>query len=264
MNSVPTIMLAGQLSSKPKPPALCVNIPESSQILLDINPGSQVCSPSTPMPKTATANTPLTYVFFDWDNEKGPDSPLQDEDGDAQIITIPHGNAFYSPPKLALTPPTPTFTQSATFACGALADRSPARVFHEELERLIRLNDSPVVIDVQSLEEMEMELLVSPVDVFSELCMDSMAKNRSTYQSTGIWKALPDVPYDLESLDADLEDMEEDFGDEDYSSDEAVTPLGRNVFELNAPLDRRLVAPFEFDNRSSVVPSKPLFCGLFS
>jgi len=276
-----------------KRPSLLLTIPQSKQIFdvdlgspFDANPYTSrrlstaipVISPKTATPfsqRTATIISPntatATSVFFDWDKattttESSVDD--NDDEGEAQIITIAPGTTFYNPPP-PLTCPTPSFA-TLTFGCGALdgsrSTKSPAQLFHEQLTRMIRINDKAIIFDVDCLEEMETQLLVSPVDAFSELCMESTRKSIYSPQQQTVWRALPDVPDDFEPLDEDLEEMIEDFEDEDYSSDEAITPLGQSTFTVS--LDKRLVAPFNFEadisNRYSVTPSRTLLCGLFS
>lgn len=184
----------------------------------------------SPKSNTATVPTPCTATFFNWDKEITTVDPIDGEDeDDVQIITIAPGKPFFLSPSFPCVPMTPTFVIPMTFACGALDDTSfktVAQVFHEELERILQLNGRAIVFGAECLQEMEVDSLVSPVEVFSESCIDSMRVYSPVSPTAPIFRALPDVPHDLESefsdeeVDGGLEEMAEDLGDDDeYSSD---------------------------------------------
>jgi len=275
--------LAGQhlaTEGKPKKTSLFLNITESGQSagVLELNVGSPFTLSRSMSPKsnTATVPTPCTATFFNRDKEITTTDPLIDgeDEGDVQIITIAPGKPFFLSPSFSCAPMTPTFVRPMTFGCGALDDtfsKTVAQVFHEELERILQLNGRDIVFDAECLQEMEVDLLVSPVEAFSESCIDSMRVYSPVSPTAPIFRALPDVPHDLESefsdeeADGGLEEMAEDLGDDDdYSSDEAITPLNRAAF--STVLDKRLIVTSEEEhyNRYSVSPSKPLFCGFLS
>lgn len=282
--------LAGQQflsGEQSKRPSLLLTIPQSNETFdLDLESPYNVntsslfttVTPNTATPfsqRTATAISPrtatTTSIFFDWDKVTATESSVDDDDdddGEAQVITIAPGAPFYHPaPPLGFL--TPSFA-AVSFGCGALdrsrSVKSPAQVFHEQLAQMIRINDRAIVFDAE--EVVGTELLVPTLDMFSaEFGTYSMKKGIYSPPPQAVWRALPDVPDDFEPLDEDVEEMIEDFGDEDYSGDEAVTPLGQSSFTVS--FDKCLGAPFGFEanipNRYSVTTrSRTPHRGLFS
>ncbi|KAJ7594212.1 hypothetical protein C8J56DRAFT_430671 [Mycena floridula] len=161
-----------------KRPSLSLTIPKSSFLQLNLGSPFTVTTPSplslsfAVSPKVNRIKSSLTSIFFDWEE---PESAVEEE----QCILIAPGEPFFEPPHWEL--PSPSEEYSCDFSCDALASsqKSAVQAFHEELERMIQLLSKSFVLNVECLKELDDELFISPVDVFSEMCMDSMKKSDS-------------------------------------------------------------------------------------
>ncbi|KAF9007767.1 hypothetical protein BDZ89DRAFT_1079252 [Hymenopellis radicata] len=246
---------------------------------------------------SSEASTPLIFTssFYDnacdayVDSDPEEEAEAEEDDAEAQYITIPVTSEFYNPPPSARSSFSPWVQgsedeepiPSMSFSCDALVPearvetKSPAELFHQMLEQVLPQLSGSVVLD-EFLHGVDMELYESPVQAFQDVCLDSLnPADRASFSLHPLQRlCLRDVP----DVPVDLDDVAEESVTE--VKVETVVPLivtpptpQRRPAGLAPLLDRRLVAPFETEEspfsttstelhiRASFVPSHPL-CGL--
>ncbi|KAK7472272.1 hypothetical protein VKT23_000393 [Stygiomarasmius scandens] len=319
---LPTALVAGQPDSSTQAignstrkfkPSLSLQISETdSQPRVSVDLGSPFCgsdlvntfpvrSPLSQQRPSFIARPPGLYSAF-YDSDSDSSEPEKQELEHEQYIFIPSTSPFYNPP----SPPSTVFSSDCmSMACQALSERESfnvARMFHEELDRIVpRMDEKALDFDIDCLNGVDEELLFAPMDVFRDVFYNDTLRcslsplTFSIVPSIGVssfdldQKQLPAIPDDIEADDEDFGDFYDvDQSDDDCSynsedsynwsawseadsvsyislSERSTSPPPRRAIDASPPLDRRLVAPFERDSlRFSVVPQNRFFCGMFS
>ncbi len=161
---------------------------------------------STPLPIFTSSFYDNVYdAYMDADSE---DEEEEEEDAEAQYITIPITSAFYNPPPPARSSFSPWVQgfedeepiPSMSFSCDALVPearvetKSPAELFHQELEQVLPQLSAGVVLD-EFLHGVDMELYESPVQAFQDACLDSLNPADRAFTLHPLQRlCLPDVP----------------------------------------------------------------------
>ncbi|KAK0212321.1 hypothetical protein DFS33DRAFT_1482237 [Desarmillaria ectypa] len=218
----------GNKSSKRSSTHLSLTRCEDSQNVFDLNLGSpslfgDAISGLTPSPRSlefkqplpsAVTRSPLSLfsssfvepvdAFVDSDA-----SDSEDEEDDAQYISIPFTSPFYHPPPkprafdFASWPESRCSSSFMSFACDALFEdvgESAAILFHEELDTIPYVRDDVFIVDDEFLHEASTGLYVSPFDVYQDIYLD-MLKNPVGLMSLHNEDPRPDVPVDFDEED---------------------------------------------------------------
>lgn len=253
---------------------------------------------STPLPVFTTEFIDEAYA----DADSASDYSFEESDEDAQYLDIPTPTIPYLAPPPPQEPSFPPLSEreddedveSATsFSCGALAamGRSPAELFHEELDLImsdcLMGEGSVFVVDNTFLHGVEHDFYVSPVDVFQDIFMGALIPSPAMERHSLSSDCTPDVPDDMYMDEIDKYASEEEepmaclpdtpvchpnagFTQPSYTEFVFKVLSVTNTSKENAYLlNRRLVAPFEFaepsvksvNKRNTIAPSHPL-CGL--
>lgn len=159
----------------------------------------------------STSSIDLAEIEHDFeDSDTDSESDVDSDSEDAQYITIPHESPWWKPPASSSS-------SFDTMVDGSLEDESSdddlpsghslqevlqeqqylVAVLHDEMRRNIP-GDSSYVYDDEWLSEVDAKLLLAPMEVFQETCMDSMAMKSRPSSSDFEGKSVPDVPIDLE------------------------------------------------------------------
>lgn len=173
----------------------------------------------------------------------------EDEDDDAQYITLDYDNHFYNLPShlfhsfkdCSETEIYPSL--SLSFSCNALGDEEhgqAAAEFHDELTRIALDLDDSKFYDPDCLRGIETDLLaVPPVELFQEVLLKSLKK-----------RAFSDLHPVLAPENNSSEESDDD-DDEFFDADEE--PVSRKTsgssiqpkpIDVSA-VDRKVIAPFE-------------------
>ena len=150
----------------------------------------------------------IQYDFEDSDTDS--ESDVESDSEDAQYITIPHQSPWWKPPASSSSPfsnsPDDTLEDESSEddlpSARSLQDvlreqQYLVAVFHDELRRTIP-DGSPYVYNDEWLTAVDAKLLLAPVEVFHETCMDSLATKSRPVSTDFERKSIPDVPIDLE------------------------------------------------------------------
>lgn len=155
----------------------------------------------------STSSLDMSEIEHDFeDSDTDSDSEVDSDSEDAQYITIPHQSPWWKPPASSGSSFDDTLEDESSeddLPSGhSLQDvlheqQYLVAVFHDELRRTIP-GDSSYVYDGEWLSAVDAKLLLAPVEVFQETCMDSMATNSRPTSTDFGGKSVPDVPIDLE------------------------------------------------------------------
>lgn len=139
-------------------------------------------------------------------DESGSSSTSSDDD--AQYINIPSDSPWYRPPESpGSTPESSQDPDVGTFPDSCSPDVRQVisqqdlllALFHAELRRVIpRDNQSEYVLDW--LEEVDPEVVLSPMEVYQDLCWDAAVSDH--YATSQTIRPLPDVPVGFDDHDA--------------------------------------------------------------
>ena len=153
----------------------------------------------------------IEYDFDDSDTDSESDVDSDSDSEDVQYITIPHQSPWWKPP--ASSNSSFDNTPDDTLEDESSEDDLPSgrslqdvlreqqylvAVFHDELRRTIP-DDPSYVYNDEWLSAVDAKLLLAPVEVFHETCMDSLTMNSRPVSTDFEGKSIPDVPIDLEN-----------------------------------------------------------------
>ncbi|KAL4071347.1 hypothetical protein V8B97DRAFT_1917566 [Scleroderma yunnanense] len=130
-------------------------------------------------------------------DESGISSTSTDDDDDAQYISIPCDSPWYRRPQSS--GPEPESFQAGTFPNSCSSDVRQIishqelllAMFHAELRRVIPCDDESEY-DLDWLEEVDPEVVLSPMGVYQDLCWGSAVSDH--YAALQMARPLPDVP----------------------------------------------------------------------
>ncbi|KAN0081456.1 hypothetical protein V8E55_009080 [Tylopilus felleus] len=149
-----------------------------------------------PLDASAWAPEVFASSYYDDSDESRSESSLSD---DAQYITIPAGSLWFRLPSPNPGPITAYELSTAAFAQSCSSDVRQAiaqqelllAVFHEELRRVVPRN-SGAEYDSDWLEDVDVDLVLAPLETYADLCWESAVYEKSPALS--LERPLPDVP----------------------------------------------------------------------
>lgn len=140
--------------------------------------------------------------YYDDSDESHSESSSSD---DAQYIAIPSDSPWYHPPSPSPGPVTAHEITTAAYALSCSSDVRQAiaqqelllAIFHEELRRIVPRADG-TAYDSVWLEDVDADLVLSPLDTYADLCWESTVCEKAP--SLWLGRPMPDVPIGFDDI----------------------------------------------------------------